>query len=176
MIRQHEKYLGLPSLVGRSKRNSFNDIKEKLSKKLAGWKEKLLSKAGKEVVIKVVAQAIPTYTMSCFKIPDSLCDKMTSMIQNFWWGRKRDERKMAWLSWEKLCEPKEVGGMGFRELKQFNLALLAKHGWLLQTKKNSLMYRVYKARYFPQTNFVYASVGHNPSYAWRSIMAAQSIV
>ena len=117
VIRQHKKYLGLPSLVGRSKRNCFNDIKEKLRKKLAGWKEKLLSKAGKEGVIKVVAQAIPTYTMSCFKILNSLCDEMTSMIQNFWWGQKRDKRKMAWLSWEKLCEPKEEGGMGFRELK-----------------------------------------------------------
>lgn len=38
VIRQHEKYLGLPSLVGRNKRNTFNDIKEKLSKKLVGWK------------------------------------------------------------------------------------------------------------------------------------------
>ena len=55
VIRQHEKYLGLPSLVGKNKRNTFNDIKEKLSKKLAGWKEKLLSKAGKEVLIKAVA-------------------------------------------------------------------------------------------------------------------------
>ena len=51
IIHQHEKYLGLPSLVGRNKRNSFNDIKEKL----AGWKEKLLCKAGKEVLIKAVA-------------------------------------------------------------------------------------------------------------------------
>ena len=42
-----------------------------------------LSKAGKEVLIKAVAQAIPTYTMSCFKIPDSLCDDLTSMIKNF---------------------------------------------------------------------------------------------
>ena len=55
MIKQHEKYLGLPSLVGRRKRNTFNDIKEKLSKKLAGWKEKVLSKARKEILIKVVA-------------------------------------------------------------------------------------------------------------------------
>ena len=86
MIRQHEKYLGLPSLVGKNKRNTFNDINDKLSKKLAGWKEKLLSKAGKEVLIKDIAQAIPTYTMSCFKIPDSLCDDLTSMIRNFWWG------------------------------------------------------------------------------------------
>ncbi|KAK9990735.1 hypothetical protein SO802_025720 [Lithocarpus litseifolius] len=153
VIRQHEKYLGLPSLVGRNKRNSFNAIKEKLSKKLAGWKEKLLSKAGKEVLIKAVAQAIPTYTMSCFKIPDSLCNELTSMIRNFWWGQKHDERKMAWLSWDKLCAPKEAGGMGFRQIKQFNLTLLAKQGWWLQTMQDSLLYRLFKARYFPHTEF-----------------------
>ena len=83
VIRQHEKYLGLPSLVGKNKRNSFNAIKEKLSKKLVRWKEKLLSKARKEVLIKVIAQSISTYIMRCFKIPDSLCDEMTSMIRNF---------------------------------------------------------------------------------------------
>ena len=100
MIKQHKKYLGLPSLVWRRKRNTFNDIKEKLGKKLAGWKEKLLSKAGKEVLIKAVAQAILTYTMSCFKIPDALCEELTSMIRNFWWGQKRDEKRMSWLSWD----------------------------------------------------------------------------
>ena len=85
MIKQHEKYLGFPLLVGRNK-NTFKEIKEKLAKKLAGWKERLLSKARKEVLIKVVAQDIPTYSMSCFKIPNSLCDEMTSLIRNFWWG------------------------------------------------------------------------------------------
>ena len=69
--------------MGRNKRNTFNDIKEKIGKKLVGWKEKMLTKVGKEVLIKVVAQAILTYTMSCFKIPDSLCEELTSMIRNF---------------------------------------------------------------------------------------------
>ena len=84
MIKQHEKYLGLPSLVRRNKKNTFKELKENLAKKLAGWKEKLLSKARKEVLIKAVAQAIPTYMMSCFKILETLCDKMTSLIRNFW--------------------------------------------------------------------------------------------
>ena len=104
VIKQHKKCLGLPSLVGRRKRSTFNDIKEKLRKNLAEWKEKLLSKAGKEMLIKAVAQAIPTYIMSCFKIHDALCEELTSMMRNFWWGQKRDEKKIAWLSWDKLCE------------------------------------------------------------------------
>ena len=78
--------MGLPSLLGRNKKNTFNSIKDKLRKQLAGWKEKLLSKTRKEVLIKAVAQAIPTYTMSVFKLSDSLCEDLTSMIRNFWWG------------------------------------------------------------------------------------------
>ena len=96
------------------------------------FKEKLLSKFGKEILIKAVAQAIPTYSISCFKILDALCEEMTSLIRNFWWGQKNEERKMAWISWEKLCLPKSQGGMGFKQLKQFNLALLANQGWRLQ--------------------------------------------
>ena len=71
------------------------ELKEKLARKLAGWKEKLLSRAGKEILIKVVAQAVPTYTMSCFKLLDSICEELTSMVRNFWWGQKVDERKMS---------------------------------------------------------------------------------
>ena len=101
-------------MVGRKKRNTFNDIKEKLAKKLVGWKEKLRSKVGKEILIKAVAQAIPTYTMSYFKLLDTLYDELTSMIRNFWWGQKQDERKLNWMSWDNLCKPKADGGMGFK--------------------------------------------------------------
>ena len=63
VIRKHETYLGLPSLVGRSKQNTFRALKERFDNKLSGWKEKMISQASTEVLIKVVAQTIPTYTM-----------------------------------------------------------------------------------------------------------------
>ena len=83
-IRNFEKYLGLPTFVGRGKKKSFSYIKECVWKKLQGWKEKLLSQAGKEVLIKSVIQAILTYTMSCFKLPKGLIRELKIMIRKFW--------------------------------------------------------------------------------------------
>ena len=67
-ITQYEKYLGLPLFVGRAKKQSFNYIRERIWHKMQGWKEKLLSQAGREVLIKAVVQAMPTFTMNCFKL------------------------------------------------------------------------------------------------------------
>ena len=125
-IRQYEKYLGLPALVGRAKKQSFIFLKESVWKKLQEWKVKLLSQAGREVLIKAVIQAILTYTMSCFKLPKGLVRELESLIRKFWWGYSGDSRKVHWVCCEKLCEAKKVGGMGFKEIEKFNDALLAK--------------------------------------------------
>lgn len=53
-----------------------------------------LSRTGKEVLIKVVAQSIPTYTMSMFQLPKSLCDDINALCTNFWWGQVGNERKI----------------------------------------------------------------------------------
>ena len=93
-ILQYEKYLGLPSLVGKGKKSSFNYIEERVWRKLQGWEGKLLSQARREVLIKSVIQAIPTYTMGCFKIPLGLCHDIEAMIKKFWWGQRGDDRKV----------------------------------------------------------------------------------
>ena len=81
------KYLGVPTYIGKSKTKTFEYIKERVCKKIQGWKEKLLSKASKEILIKVVVQAIPVYTMACFDIPKSICDDLSSMIGCYWWNQ-----------------------------------------------------------------------------------------
>ena len=82
------KYLGLSSFVGRQKRACFNQIKERIWSKMQGWKERLLSQTGNEVMIKVVIQSIPTYSMSVFHLPIGLIKDIEAMIRKFWWGIK----------------------------------------------------------------------------------------
>ena len=82
-IKSYEKYLGLPSFVGRQKKACFNNIKERIWARMQGWKEKLLSQASKEIMIKAVVQSIPTYSMSVFRLPIGLLKDIEAMIRKF---------------------------------------------------------------------------------------------
>ncbi|XP_030930993.1 uncharacterized protein LOC115956857 [Quercus lobata] len=116
-VKEYEKYLGLPAVVGRNKTESLNYIKERVWSKLQGWKEKLLSQAGREILLKAVVQAIPTFAMSCFKL----------------------------LVWR----------------------LLKDH--------NSLFFRVFKAKYFPNGS-IFEAHSAGGSYAWQSILKARRVI
>jgi hypothetical protein len=115
-INRYEKYLGLPTLIGRSRISSFKGIKDWIWQRINGWKEKFLSHAGKETFLKSVIQAIPTYTMSVFRLPKTLCCEIDSMMGRFWWGHKDNDRKMSWMAWSGLGRKKLVGGLGYRDL------------------------------------------------------------
>jgi hypothetical protein len=91
----NEKYLGLPMYMGRSKKRIFEYLKERVWKRLQGWKEKLLSKAGKEVLIEAVVQAIPSYAMSCFDLTRTPCDEIINMVGRFWWAQQEKGKQNA---------------------------------------------------------------------------------
>ena len=172
----HDRYLGLPTMVGREKKKTFEIIKEKVWQKLQLWKGRLFSAGGREILIKAVASAIPTYTMSLFRLPISLCEDIQSMIARYWWGGDEKNKKIHWWSWEKLCRPKMEGGLGFKDFSTFNQALLAKQGWRLIQNPSSLARRVLKAKYFPSFDFLNAKIGHRPSFVWRSLLWGKELL
>ncbi|PNX98065.1 ribonuclease H [Trifolium pratense] len=176
ILNQFSKYLGMPVALGRSKKQIFNFIQEKIWKKLKGWKEKHLSFAGRGTLIKAVAQAIPTYLMSSFLLPKGVCDQLEKMICNFWWGSSTDHRKIHWIKWSTVCKHKMEGGIGFRDLRAFNEALLAKQGWRLITQPDSLVAKILKAKYYPKGEFLKASHKQQMSYTWKSILQASWVI
>lgn len=163
-------------MTGRSKKEIFHFIQDRVRKKLHGWKESLLSQAGKEVLVKAVIQAIPSYAMQCFQLPNSICDSIMMMTRQFWWGKNQQTRNIHWASWGQLCKPKRAGGLGFRQIQDFNLALLAKQGWRLVTNPTSLVARVLRAKYHAGISFMEATLGPRPSYLWRSLLAGHQIL
>ncbi|XP_024190432.1 uncharacterized protein LOC112194424 [Rosa chinensis] len=175
-VDEHDRYLGLPLRVGKSKTARFQYLKENVSRKLVNWKSKILSSAGKELLIKAVAQVMPTYAMNCYLLPKSLCDDIHKLCASFFWGDMEGKKKIHWRSWEKLCLTKIEGGLGFKNIFAYNLAMLAKQGWRLITKPSSLIAQVFKARYFPHCSFWDASLGDAPSYSWRSILESRSLL
>ncbi|KAL9667910.1 hypothetical protein QQ045_002279 [Rhodiola kirilowii] len=93
----HSKYLGLPLVMGQKKSEMFRCIVEKIWNKMSDWKCKLLSAAGREVLIKVVLQALPIYTMSVYKLPEKCIQEVMKLILRFWWNKKENERGLAGL-------------------------------------------------------------------------------
>ncbi|XP_062028960.1 uncharacterized protein LOC133744958 [Rosa rugosa] len=177
VVDSHERYLGLPTYVGRKKTATFQYIKDNLAKKLKNWQGKMLSGACKDILIRVVAQALPTYAMSVFQLTTNFfCEDLEQMCARFWWGSTEDKRKIHWKAWGSLCHPKEEGGLSFRSLTEFNMAMLAKQAWRIANDHESLIAIVYKARYFPGSSFWLAPVHSAPSYSWRSIFAARELL
>ena len=142
----------------------------------------MLSQAGREVLIKAVAQALPTCTMSCFKLPIGLCHEIEALIIKkiiiiiIIWGQRGEGRKVHWIKWEELCKPKTQGGMRFKDLERFNDALLAKQTWQLLHDKTSLFYRVFKANFFPNSTIMEAANLSSTSYAWHSILRGTEVI
>ena len=105
---------------------------------------------------------------------DFIC--IHSLLARFWWGAKAEERKLHWHSWQSLCLPKSMGGLGFRDLHCFNQALLAKQAWRLCQGEFSLLHSLLKARYYKNSECLDARRGYNPSFTWRSIWGSKSLL
>ncbi|XP_068312476.1 uncharacterized mitochondrial protein AtMg00310-like [Pyrus communis] len=170
------KYLGIPTIWGRSKRDTLAYMKDRVMAKVTGWKRRFLSQAGKEVFIKAVAQAIVMYPMCVFRFPDKLCNEINAMVAQFWWVRADKDRGINWISWVDMGRPKRDCGIGFRNPKDFNVALLAKQRWRLIHNPDSLWARVLKERYFPNVSFLDARKRGIASWAWNSLLEGKDLI
>lgn len=87
-------YLGLLLFFSRSRRSDFQNIVDNIQTKVLNWNNQYLSQIGKEIMLKSVAQALPTYSISCFHLPKSLIHEINMVMVFYWWEDKGSKKKI----------------------------------------------------------------------------------
>ncbi|GKU86405.1 hypothetical protein SLEP1_g936 [Rubroshorea leprosula] len=141
------KYLGIP-IGGNSRRKAlWQPMVESVRKKLASWKGRYLSMGGRITLINSVLSSLPVFLMSVYVVPKGIIHSIDKLRKSFLWGGKGDERKINWISWDKVCKKKEEGGLGVRDLRKFNLALMGKWWGRLAENGESMWKKIIVERY-----------------------------
>ncbi|KAA3462544.1 LINE-1 reverse transcriptase isogeny [Gossypium australe] len=171
-----DSYLGLPIPIGKKRSKAFKNVAERTARRINSWSKCLLSYSGKEIFIKSVLQSIPTYAFSIFLAPKTVLEEIQSMMCRAWWGSGDNKRNWNMLAWEKMCHPKGMGGLGFRDLRLFNVDLLGRQVWRLLNHKDTLCYRVLSSKYFPDRDVFHPKKVDRPSFTWQNILKAACIL
>ncbi|XP_073066025.1 uncharacterized protein [Primulina eburnea] len=170
------KYLGLP-LGGDPKKLEFwTPVISKMSTKLGAWKKAFLSRGARLVLIKSVLNAMPTYYMSIFKVPNKVEKQLEALMRNFLWDGADGETHNHVVNWNQVCKPRDRGGLGLENIRLRNRALLGKWWWRCATERNSLWKKVVGSIYGFHENGWDVRVARNATFKspWKFISRSHS--
>ncbi|GAU44056.1 hypothetical protein TSUD_399540 [Trifolium subterraneum] len=142
-------YLGLPIGASHRKDATWQPLLDSLARRLGVWRNKYVSLGGRVVLLNSVLNSIPIFYLSFMKLPIKIWKKIVQIQRNFLWGGPKSARKLAWVSWAKVCKLKSGGGLGVRDLRALNLALVGKWRWRLISGGVGLWRDIIFARYGP---------------------------
>lgn len=170
------KYLGVPLLHNRITKHTYHFLLDKIRRKLASWKMKLLSQATRMVLIKSTLAAIPLYVMQSVAIPKGTLGEIERLCRRFFWGGSDDQRRMHTLKWLIVCLPHEAGGLGIPNLGTMNHALLVKAGWRKLVPPSLLCNRILREKYgiWHQSRLAYSNYTY--STTWKAIRVATDLI
>ena len=94
---------------------------------------KCFSKAGRVVLIQSNLEALPVHAMQCCKLPGMVTKQLDRINRDFFWKTSNLDKGMPLVAWDKVCRPKQLGGLGLRKTSAVNTAFLAKLGWKILT-------------------------------------------
>ncbi len=123
-------YLGLPLSPKKLRRLDYLPLIEKLDSRLAGWKCSTLSRGGRLILLNSVLSGIPSFFCSAFLLPAWVLCALEKIRRDFFWkGKKLTNGFHCLVKWENVCRPKHLGGVGVRNMRASNSALLMKGLW-----------------------------------------------
>ena len=153
----------------------FASIVNRIKVRAVRWSTKQLSTAGKMIMLQAVLSAVPNFAITCFELPVSIYKSIQSALTRFWWDENDGTRKMCWIAWEKLTKPKRMGGLGFKDIQTFNVALLAKIPWRMLTNPDCLLSRLFMGKYCHNSSLLKVQPSKS-SHGWNGILAGRDLL
>ena len=149
---------------------NWKPLVDRFHKRLSKWKSKTLSFGGRLTLIKAVLGSLGVYFFSSYKAPKSVISELESLRRSFFWGGSKEDRKIAWVAWEKVVSPREQGGLGVGSLKVSNLAMLAKWWWRFLNEEDSLWCKVIRSLHGPDGGLLDNSSSSLKTRCWSNIV------
>lgn len=119
---------------------------------------------------------MPSHSMSCFKMPQSLCSNIQSALTRFWWDDDPDHKKVSWISWDRMAKPKKKRGLGFKDITSTNDALLVKIGRHIIKNPTCLLAKVLLGKYCHSEDFLLCSAPKSASHGWKSVLIGRDLL
>ncbi|CAJ2634610.1 unnamed protein product [Trifolium pratense] len=167
------RFLGIPVGANPRRKATWSPILDVMKKRLSIWNGRHLSIGGRVTLIKSVLSSLPLYFFSFFKAPACVIKELVCIQRQFLWSGGLDSNKMCWVSWDQICQPKENGGLGIKNLELFNSSLLCKWKWRCLNDTESPWYDLLRFRYGSLVaNFLYGEGRDNLKHAsiwWRDL-------
>ncbi|KAJ9544401.1 hypothetical protein OSB04_024108 [Centaurea solstitialis] len=135
-------YLGIPIGASMVKKENWKPLLERFNNKLSSWKAATLSVGGRLTLCKAVLGSLGVYYLSLFKAPIGVVQELERKRMSFFWGSTISHKKMVWVSWDKILNDRDKGGLGIGSIRAHNLALLTKWWWRFKTEKEAMWCKV----------------------------------
>ncbi|KAJ0074622.1 hypothetical protein Patl1_37562 [Pistacia atlantica] len=162
-------YLGVPLVSGCLTSTHLVLLIEKIRRKIASWKLKLLSQGGRLTLMKHVLACMSTHLLAVLNVPMKVFSRLNSLMSTFFWGDLNGKPRMKWCVWDRICKPYKEGGLGIRNFHEVQRSLHMKFAWRLVTVDN-LWTKFFCAKYVKHGHIFFAETRRNASRFWKSIM------
>ncbi|XP_026416201.1 uncharacterized protein LOC113311596 [Papaver somniferum] len=153
----NEKYLGIPLFIGRNKQSCCAETVDKMDFRLQAWQGKLVNQDGHSTQIQDVVGAMAHFQMICMKIPNKIIDQMEALKRNYWWN-KNYSKGCYFIWWKNLNKPKRLWGLGFKNMKYLNEAMLTKIAWRMLHNREAKWVQLLEARHFKNEDLMYDKI------------------
>jgi len=170
------KYLGCSLFQGRPSADLFLSLMSKAASKLDTWVSKCFSKAGRVVLIQSNLESLPTHTMQCYRLPSRITDHLDRINREFFWRTSSTAKGLPLVAWDKVCRPKQLGGLGIRKAAAVNTAFMAKLVWKFLTQPENLWVQQVRAKYGAPDHFFKSRPKRADSWVWKCLLRLRPFV